>query len=109
AQRLTSMAQQPPQMSPDKKAELQIEAMNAQANIESKRAGAIANLAKAGIRQPGASEEIMKSAVDALLTSGQSAQDHGEAMQQQVLDHAHEAAMAQQQQDHERNIAAMQP
>src|SRR6185437_2032211 len=97
-QMLMQKAQQPPQMSPRDQAKTQIEAVHAQADIESKRAGAIANLAKAGIQGPGPGEQLMQQAVDALVASGQSAQDHAEQLRENEQQHQH--ALIQQQQQH---------
>lgn len=96
AQYLQQKSQQPPQMSPEAQAKAKVDMLNAQANIESKRAGAIANLAKANIRGPGPGEDIMQSAVDALVNSGQSNQDHNEAMQQQAAQHQQDMVQAAQ-------------
>src|SRR6185437_12430267 len=87
AQELMKQAAQPPQMSPKDQADVSIKQATSKSTIARNIAGAIKDLSQAGVQGPGPDEEIRKQAVDALLQSGQSTQDHNEAMQQSQLEH----------------------
>lgn len=57
---------------------------------EKNRADAIAALVKAGIVAQGPKLDMLQSAIDALLESAQSGQDHQQTMQQADQDHSHQ-------------------
>ena len=78
----------------------------AASRVELQRANAIAALAKAGITGQGDQFGVMVKLIDALLGSGQSAQDHAEAMHQS--DQQHQQALQQAQQAHEHALAQNQ-
>lgn len=98
SQHLQQQASQPQQPSPTDQAKI----AQSQSAVARNIAGAIKDLSQAGVQGPGPEEDIKKQAVASLLESGQSAQDHGEAMQQSAQEH--QQALQQAAQEHQHTL-----